>query len=124
MTRQVGRFYVSSVVLIFSTLNSSKHSVNHILSAVFTLPIYDVKTLKKNPLTDFSVFSPELGAVRLYQRLSTVHVLHLNSHSGRKCMTSHKNDPGRKFKCQTHTEICLERGEKARGTLSKYPVIN
>lgn len=110
---------MTSAALIFSAANTSKHTVNHIVNAVSTLPIYDVKTF-----TDFSAFSPELCAVRLYQRLCTARVLHLSSHSGRKSMTSHKNDPGRKFKCQTHTEICLKRGEKGGGTLNKYPVIN
>lgn len=64
------------------------------------------------------------SAVRPYQRLSMAHVLHLSRHAQRKSMTSHKNDPGRKFKCQTHTEICLKRGEKGGGTVNKYPVIN
>lgn len=111
ITCQIGGFYVTSTALIFSTCNASKHTVNPALNAEFTIQIYDVKTLKPT-LTHSSLFSPDLCAVRLYQRLSTAHVLHLNSHSERKSMTSHKNDPGRKFKCQTHTEICLKRGKK------------
>lgn len=89
---------------------------------LYSVSVYDARTLK----VTLTAVCFHLGCVLsgstegFLQRMFSIST----ATQEEKSMTSHKNDPGRKFKCQPHTEICLKREGKGGGTLNKYPVIN